>query len=398
MAQYTYLDNEGMQFLLTALLTKLQGKLNQTYSFEKEGNTIYLVDAKGTRVSSVVDNNAVYGVATDTENGLLNKDYSTPLGTLMSTGSYYDLTNNTHRFAIPYNDYTIMQNIVNSGSYTTTDNVKRLIPSAASTARLNAMSAKGIFKTEDGYTREILTETYTNKLERLVDDGLFNLLEDGTTMEILKQTEVAKARALLADGIYTSDDNIMRKVPSKLETENLSNIVSTGAVTLSNGKTAYMMSSDERTKLGGIANGAQVNVIDAITVNGTSVTISGKTAKITVLTSGQVETQILAKGYKTEEEINALIATAVSQAQHLKYAAVDTLPSLSAADLNTMYAVPDGSGSRTEYMIKPDRSGWDIIGSTTVDLSNYVQKVDLVAVTNAEITSAVNAAYTAVFG
>ena len=63
-------------------------------------------------------------------------------------------------------------------------------------------------------------------------------------------------------------------------------------------KTGYVAYSDaEKTKLAGIAEGAQVNVIESVVVNGVTATITGKTASVDVdcYTKNEVDTKLSAK-------------------------------------------------------------------------------------------------------
>lgn len=79
-------------------------------------------------------------------------------------------------------------------------------------------------------------------------------------------------------------------------------------------------SQDEKNKLSGIANGAQVNVLEGITVNGNVVAPSSKTVNITVptdnkslangagyQTAAQVEATVTGKGYQTAAQVTSAI-------------------------------------------------------------------------------------------
>ena len=80
----------------------------------------------------------------------------------------------------------------------------------------------------------------------------------------------------------------------------------------------------------------------------------------------------------SSKEIEAQIASAVESAGHLKRAIVDTLPAVDAegVDTETIYMVKDPLASGDvyeEFMIIEGE--WAQIGDTSVDLTNYVQKV-----------------------
>ena len=64
-----------------------------------------------------------------------------------------------------------------------------------------------------------------------------------------------------------------------------------------------LISNTELVKLGGIADGAQVNVIESISVDGTAQTISGKGVNINL--SGKVDV-VQGKGLSTEDFTTAL--------------------------------------------------------------------------------------------
>ena len=184
-------------------------------------------------------------------------------------------------------------------------------------------------------------------------------------------------------------------------------------------------------KLAGIAEKAEVNVISAVTVNGVALTPSGKTVNISVptnnnslengagyqtatdvdnivsgkgyQTSQQVETAITGKGYQTSAQVESAIAakgyqtaaevaTAISNANHLKRVIVDSLPAT--GDANTIYLIPSASSKdgnvKDEYMWIDSK--WEKIGSSEADLSGYVKDSDIVAITTEEIDAIFNGA------
>ena len=79
----------------------------------------------------------------------------------------------------------------------------------------------------------------------------------------------------------------------------------------------------------------------------------------------------------SEKVVDTKIATAIGSAGHLKRAIVEALPSVEEADVETIYMVKnplilDGD-KYEEYMVIEGE--WAQIGDTTIDLTNYVQKV-----------------------
>lgn len=64
-------------------------------------------------------------------------------------------------------------------------------------------------------------------------------------------------------------------------------------------------SQDEKTKLAGIATNAQVNVIEAVTVNGVAATVSAKTVNVTVPTDNKSLTN--GAGYQTSANVKSIV-------------------------------------------------------------------------------------------
>lgn len=150
----------------------------------------------------------------------------------------------------------------------------------------------------------------------------------------------------------------------------------------------------EKTKLAGVADGAQVNAIDAITVNGAAATISNKTVNIAVptdnkslangagyQTAANVKAAVEAYGYQTASQVSSAIAAA----GHLKRQVVASLPTT--GEDNVIYLVPAShslSGNvKDEYMWIDSK--WEKIGSSETSLDGYVKDTDLVPMTTGEI-------------
>lgn len=151
----------------------------------------------------------------------------------------------------------------------------------------------------------------------------------------------------------------------------------------------------EKSKLSGIAEGAQVNVIETINVNGTAVTPSSKTVSITVptnnnqLTNGagyqtasDVNTIVTGYGYQTASDVSTAISDALDDITGITYEVVQALPATGVS--GTIYLLSN-SGSNPniydEFIYVND--AFEKIGTTDVDLSGYAQYSD--KITNAEI-------------
>lgn len=208
-----------------------------------------------------------------------------------------------------------------------------------------------------------------------------------------------------------------------------------------------------KTKLDGIATGAQVNVIEGITVNSTAVPLTNKIANLTIptkltdltndgnfvtdanyvhtdnnftttlknklngiatgaevnvqsdwaVTSTSSDAFIKNKptkvsdftndsNFQTQSQVQQAINDAIGQITGLSFEIVQTLPATGAA--GTIYLVPNSGSAPNIYdeyvWITSGGSGsFEKIGTTDVDLSGYVQYTDLVAITNSEIDTIV---------
>lgn len=158
-----------------------------------------------------------------------------------------------------------------------------------------------------------------------------------------------------------------------------------------------LMSKEHFTKVEGVEAKAQVNVIETISVNGTNQSVTNKGVNITVptdnknLTNGagyqtkeNVNSIVEGKGYQTASQVQATVNEAVANINKKKV----VTSTKEMTDENTIYLMANaGSGNNIydEYIVidgKPEK-----VGTTEVDLTNYLQKSDLVEITNQEIDS-----------
>lgn len=109
--------------------------------------------------------------------------------------------------------------------------------------------------------------------------------------------------------------------------------------------------------------------------------VKTNTDAITALQSGKADKATSLSGYGiadayTKTQTDSAIATAVANAGHLKREIVAALPDAGEADEHTIYMVGTGEGSEhsvyEEYMLI--NGGFEKIGSSEVDLSNYATK------------------------
>ena len=94
----------------------------------------------------------------------------------------------------------------------------------------------------------------------------------------------------------------------------------------------------------------------------------------------------------TTEYVNACVSSYVERITVFSIAVVEgsTLPEH--PNDHTMYLLSNGGSSRNvydEYIYLSDLGSWEKIGTTEVDLSDYMKKTDMVAITNAEIDTIV---------
>lgn len=245
------------------------------------------------------------------------------------------------------------------------------------------------------------------------------------------------------------DDNGLTYYHSKIKTL-LNGKVDTEA---GKGLSANDFTNTLKSKLDGIAAGAQVNVIEGVNVNGSAVTPTNKIVNLTIPTkltdltndgnfvtdanyvhtdnnftttlknklngiatgaevnvqSNWSQTTTTADDYiknkptkvsdftndsnfQTQAQVQQAINDAIGQITGLSFEIVQTLPATGAA--GTIYLVPNSGSAPNIYdeyvWITSGGSGsFEKIGTTDVDLSGYVQYSNLVAITNAEIDTIV---------
>lgn len=140
-----------------------------------------------------------------------------------------------------------------------------------------------------------------------------------------------------------------------------------------------------------------VNVIETVQKNGVALTVSNKTVNIEVPTNADIQTIVEAYGYQTSSQVSTAIQTALAGVTQIDFQVVQSLPQTGTKGV--IYLLSNsGTGSNVydEYIwIDGTPSGsFEKIGSTSVDLSGYVQASEMHALTNAEIDTI----FTQVFG
>lgn len=149
------------------------------------------------------------------------------------------------------------------------------------------------------------------------------------------------------------------------------------------------MSAQEREKLEGIEEGAQVNVIKEVQVDGTALEVSGKVVNIPGA-DDVVKGVVLLTDDPDSEAAGTAATTAAIRA------ALANFGGFMIVELDPVTGKPDVENPSTKYIyltkteesgktdpytewiyVVPEQGepGWEVIGETSVDLSGYVQKV-----------------------
>lgn len=176
----------------------------------------------------------------------------------------------------------------------------------------------------------------------------------------------------LSKNDYTDEDK------QKLSTLKTYNVATT--------EEAGLLSSSNLTKINGLEEGAEKNVITKVKRNGTLVNVSNKEVDISVPT--KISELVDDKDLVDKAQVQKLI----NDAKHMKKEIVAEKPT--SGDENTMYLVrPKGDGSNIYEEWLYVNNKWEKIGdtSTTVNLDGYIKEEDLTTISNEEINQAMGA-------
>ncbi len=138
-----------------------------------------------------------------------------------------------------------------------------------------------------------------------------------------------------------------------------------------------LFSDTEKNKLAHIEDNAQVNVLEKLIINGQEATITDKSIALTIITSAvsNLQNYYLKSETYTKQEVEDLIGSTVGVTIEI----VEQLPT--EGQSNVIYFLPtESEGVYSQYIYTTD--GWILIGSTTVDLSNYYTKAQVDALLN----------------
>ena len=109
-----------------------------------------------------------------------------------------------------------------------------------------------------------------------------------------------------------------------------------------------------------------------------------------------------ANKYPTVEATKAYVTNALSLISTVSIEVLDALPPIEEAKQNVFYFIPASTTGANnfydEYVYIPASEGveahYELIGSTAIDLSDYVKNEQLHALTNSEITEIYNSVFT----
>ena len=165
------------------------------------------------------------------------------------------------------------------------------------------------------------------------------------------------------------------------EKEKLERVKDTVATTSQDG----MMAATDKQKLDGVATGAEVNTIVQIKRNGSIVQPNDRAVDIAVPV--KVSQLTNDQQYQTRSEVQQLISAAGSMKKEI----VATLPQTGRDNVLYLKGPKTGASGNIyeEYLWLSNK--WELVGNTetNVDLSAYLQKSEIVAITNQEIESIV---------
>ena len=233
-----------------------------------------------------------------------------------------------------------------------------------------------------GYAK---TTDLPTKVSDLTNDG------DGTTgskfaTEAYVNTNGGKIDKIKVNGTEQTITNKAVDITVPTKTSDLTND-SNFAVDANYVHTDNNYTTAEKNKLSGIAAGAQVNKIESIKVNGTAQTITDKAVDIAVPTNNNQLTN--GAGYQTASEVQTAINSAISGITGIDFQEVASLPATGTKGV--IYLVSNsgkGTNIYDEYIWVTNR--FEKIGTTEIDLSNYYNTTNLLALTNQEIDTIIS--------
>lgn len=223
--------------------------------------------------------------------------------------------------------------------------VQNMAIKAALDGKVDVVAGKGL-STND-FTNELLTKVNS------VESGAEENVIDGITVNGTDAT-ITNKKAIISVPTKTSDltnDSDFVSDASYVHTDN-------------------NYTSADKDKLTDVASGAEVNVIDAISINGADATVTNKKVDITVPT--KVSDITNDSGFQTASDVASAINSAIGGITSISFEVVTSLPAT--GENGVIYLMPnDGTNPNIydEYIYV--NNNFEKIGTTEVDLSNYLQ-------------------------
>ena len=105
-------------------------------------------------------------------------------------------------------------------------------------------------------------------------------------------------------------------------------------------------------------------------------------------TAAQVETKIAGKGYQTSAQVQSAINSALAGITGIDIQVVESLPTTGKKGVIYLVAhTHGGSDNYDEYVWVSSKNAYEKIGNTDVDLSGYLKKADITALTDADLNT-----------
>ena len=142
-----------------------------------------------------------------------------------------------------------------------------------------------------------------------------------------------------------------------------------------------LLSKENYSKLSDMESGAEVNIIESIKVNNVALIPAGRIVSLTVATKTSQLTND--SDFQTKTQVDTAIAAEVGKITSFEFQIVTTLPATGVKGV--IYLVPQVPGDTVYHEYIWVGNKMESIGSTSIDLSQYLKKTDLVAITNTEI-------------
>lgn len=122
-----------------------------------------------------------------------------------------------------------------------------------------------------------------------------------------------------------------------------------------------------------VSAGGEPNVIETVKVNGVAQEVSDKAVDITVPT--KVSDLSNDSQFQTNAQVAQAIQTAIAATGHASFEKVDAVPSAEEAEDNVLYLVMNSKTKHYDIYAKVENEVV-LLDDTTVDLTNYVEKVE----------------------